>query len=86
MRVYQTGKVLPTQIEHNLPCLILPTVDKTRHICSLAACLLSWCLHEQQGWCCLADTVPQQPLMGSQPSSDLFENAGPSTRSIQDNC
>lgn len=86
MRAYQTSKVLLTQIEHNLPYLFLPAVGKTRHICSVAAWLLSLCLHEQQGWCCLTDTVHQQPLIGSQPSSDLFESAGPSKRAIQDDC
>lgn len=86
MRAYQTSKVLLTQREHNLPYLILPAVDKTRHICSAAAWLLSLHVHEQQGWCCLTDKVHQRPLIGSQPSSDLFENAGPSTRAIQDSC
>lgn len=95
MRVYQTSKVLltqrednKTQIEHNLTQIehILQTVDKTRHICLFAAWLLSLCLCEQQGWCCLTSTVHQQHLTGSQPSSDLLESAGPSTESVQDNC
>lgn len=86
MTVHQTSKVLLTQTEHYLLYLNLPTVDKTRQTCLIATWLLCLCLHEQQGRCCLTNTVHQQPLTGSQPSSELFENVGPSTVSIQGNC